>query len=86
MSAQSVREQITGGIAARVDEPVANAAAAIELGYHTMLGLDGTSLEDAVEAAWTPTGPSREVLRERIAWRRAHPNVAAAPPVVEVAA
>lgn len=86
MSAQTVRQQIAGALEARVDEPVVNAAAAIELGYRTMLGLDGTSLDDAVEAAFTPTGPSREVLRERIAWRRAHPNVACAPPVVEVAA
>lgn len=86
MSARTVREQIAGGIAARVDEPIVHAAAAIELGYRTMLGLDGTSLDDAVEAAYTPTGPSREVLRERIAWRRAHPDLVGAPPVVEVAA
>ncbi|ATG52076.1 hypothetical protein CFK38_11500 [Brachybacterium vulturis] len=43
-------------------------------GYRTMLGLDGTSIDDAVEQAYTPTGPSRDVIRARLEFRRAHPD------------
>lgn len=77
MSAR-VREQVQAGIDARVDEPVIEAAAALSLGYATMLGLDGTSVEDAADLAWTPTGPSKEVLLARIAWRRGHKAASAA--------
>lgn len=63
-------EKAQGGIDARTAEPILNAAAALSIGYATMLGLDGTSLDDAVERAYTPTGPSREVIRARIAFRR----------------
>ncbi len=69
----AIAKTIQGGIDARVDEPVLNAAAALSIGYASMLGLDGTSLDEAVERAYTPTGPSREVIRARIAFRRGLP-------------
>ncbi|MGO2311662.1 MAG: hypothetical protein ACTH6A_06530 [Brachybacterium tyrofermentans] len=74
MTSTSVREQIQAGIDARIDQKIINAAAPMTLAYRTMLGLDGTSLDDAVEAAYTPTGPPRDVIRARIEFRRAHPD------------
>lgn len=70
----STAQQIQAGIDARIDQPILNAAATISLAYATMLGLDGTSLDDAVDQAWTPGGPSKDILRKRIAFRRAHPD------------
>ncbi|UYG15797.1 hypothetical protein BRM3_09075 [Brachybacterium huguangmaarense] len=69
----AITKKVQGGIDARTSEPILNAAAALSIGYATMLGLDGTSLDDAVERAYTPTGPSREVIRARIAFRRGLP-------------
>ena len=48
MSAE-IAAAVQAGIDARVDEPIVHAAAALSLGYRTMLGLDGTSIDDAVE-------------------------------------
>lgn len=70
----TIRDQIQHGINARVDQTVINASAPLTLAYRTMLGHDGTSLEEAVEQAYTPTGPPREVIRARIEFRRAHPD------------
>lgn len=50
------------------------AAAPLVQAYRTMLGLDGTTVDDAVDLVWTPTGPSREQIRARIKFRRAHPD------------
>lgn len=43
-------------------------------GDRTMLGCDGSTVEEAVEAAYAPTGPPRSELREWIGFRRAHPT------------
>ena len=53
---------------------VARAAAAWGIGYRTPLGLDGSTVDEAVEAAFTPTGPPREELRRRLIARRAAPS------------
>lgn len=39
-------------------------------GYRTLYGLDGTTVEDAARAAWTPTGPTLATLTGRIAQQR----------------
>lgn len=39
-------------------------------GYRTLYGLDGTTIEDAAQAAWTPTGPPLDVLIDSIRTRR----------------
>lgn len=39
--------------------------------YARLLGLDGSSVEDAAHAAWTPTGPDLPTLIARIRHRRA---------------
>lgn len=49
---------------------VKEAAKAWAAGYRVMLGLDGTSVEDAADQAYTPSGPAREVLVEQIRRRR----------------
>lgn len=74
MTTTTIRQQIQNGIDARVDQTIVNAAAPLTLAYRTMLGLDGTSLDDAVDQAYTPTGPPRDVIRARIEFRRAHPD------------
>lgn len=79
MTATTIRGQIQHGIDARVDQTIVNAAAPLTLAYRTMLGHDGTSLDDAVEQAYTPTGPPRDVIRARIEFRRAHPDQLRAP-------
>lgn len=53
------------------DECIQSAAAPLALAYVTALGLDGTSVEDAAKAAYTPTGPSRKELERRITALRA---------------
>jgi hypothetical protein len=50
---------------------VARAAQAWSRGYRTVLGLDGSTVDEAVEAALTPTGPPREERRRRLIARRA---------------
>lgn len=62
--------------------PIAAAAAILSRGYRSMLGLDGTSVEDAARAAFTPSGPPVEELEARIRARRA----GAAAPAGQVAA
>lgn len=71
---QLIQRQVQAGIDARTDQAIVNAAAPLVLGYRTMLGIDGTSIDDAVEQALTPTGPPRDVIRKRIEFRRAHPD------------
>lgn len=51
-------------------DAVTAAAAALADGYRTLDGLDGSTVEQAARAAWTPTGPSLEQLITRIAHRR----------------
>lgn len=46
------------------------AARALAAGYRTLYGLDGSTVEQAARAAWTPTGPSLADLTARIADRR----------------
>lgn len=53
-----------------VDERIAAAARILSRAYRTMLGFDGTSVEDAARAAYTPTGPPVEEIEERIRERR----------------
>ena len=75
----TIRAQIQHGVDARVDQPVLNAGKPLALAYRTLLGWDGTSIDDAVEQAWTPTGPSRDSIRARIEFRRANPHRLHAP-------
>lgn len=70
----TITAQVQAGIDARVDQTVTNAAAPLALAYRTMLGHDGTSIDDAVDQAYTPTGPPRHIIRARIEFRRAHPH------------
>lgn len=53
-----------------VNERIAAAARILSGAYRTMLGLDGTTVEDAARAAYTPTGPPVEEIEERIRARR----------------
>ena len=48
------------------DQAITAAGECIADGYRTLLGLDGTSVEDAARAAWTPTGPPLHELIDRI--------------------
>jgi uncharacterized protein YdaT len=59
------------------EQAVAAAGAAVAEGYAQ---LDSLPLAEAVERAWTPTGPSRDELTERISARRRALGIAAAPP------
>lgn len=49
------------------DQAVAAAGAALAAGYEQ---LDTLPIAEAVERAWTPTGPTREELTDRIRARR----------------
>ena len=69
-----VRAQIDTGIRNRLTNPT-YAATPLTAAYRTLFGWDGTSIDDAVEQAWTPTGPSREQIRARIEFRRANPHL-----------
>lgn len=53
-------------------EAVASASDPLTEAYSTLVGLDGSSVEQAARAAWTPTGPSLDELIARIHARRAH--------------
>lgn len=46
--------------------PIALATTALTAAARTMYGLDGTSIDAAVDAAWTPTGPDKDTLRASI--------------------
>lgn len=74
MSTTQIRAQIQHGIDARIDQPILHAAQPLALAYRTLLGHDGTSIDDAVDQAWTPTGPSKAIIRARIEFRRANPH------------
>lgn len=52
-------------------EAITASASALADGYRTLLGLDGSTVEVAARAAWTPTGPSLDELIDRISNRRA---------------
>lgn len=56
-----------------VDPRILHAARALAAGYRIMLGLDGTSVQDAARQAYTPTGPSVEEIERRIRKRRGLP-------------
>ncbi|PWH05219.1 hypothetical protein DEO23_14155 [Brachybacterium endophyticum] len=73
MTQPTVRDQIQAGINARtrMDMPLGTGVA-FSRAYRQMLGLDGTSVEDAARAAHTPTGPPIHVLEDKIRARRAH--------------
>lgn len=81
MTTTEIRQQVQAGIEARLDQPILNAAQPLALAYRTLLGWDGTSIDDAVEQAYTPTGPTRDVIRARIEFRRANPHRLHAPAV-----
>lgn len=70
----TITAQAQASIDAPVDQSVTRAAAPLALAYRTMLGHDGTSIDDAVNQAYTPTGPPRHIIRARIEFRRAHPD------------
>lgn len=53
------------------EQAVASTAAPLADAYRTLLGLDGSTVEAAARAAWTPTGPDLSELIERITHRRA---------------
>ena len=44
--------------------------------YLTLTGQDGSTVEEAARAAWTPTGPPLPDLIARIADRRGYPAAA----------
>lgn len=48
------------------------AAEPLTQAYACLLGLDGSTVEQAARAAWTPGGPSLTDLIDRITDRRAH--------------
>lgn len=52
-------------------EAITAAAACLAPAYAAMYGLDGTSVEDAARAAYTPGGPSIAELEDRIRTARA---------------
>lgn len=57
-------------------EAITAAGHALADAYQTLTGLDGTSVEQAARAAWTPTGPPLHELIARIADRRGYPAAA----------
>ena len=71
---ERVRELVDTGIRNRLGNPT-YAATPLTAAYRTLLGYDGTSIDDAVELAWTPTGPSKAQIRQRIEFRRATPHL-----------
>ena len=50
---------------------ITSASEPLTLAYVALYGLDGTTVEDAARAAWTPSGPPLPDLIERIRDRRA---------------
>lgn len=54
-------------------DPINAAAPALSTGYRTMLGFDGSTVEEAARAAYTPTGPPIAELERRIRERRERP-------------
>ena len=51
-------------------DAITAAGLALADGYRTLDGLDGSTVEQAARAAWTPSGPSLSELTARIADRR----------------
>lgn len=51
-------------------EAVTAAGETLAPAVRSLYGLDGTSVEDAARAAWTPTGPTLPELIAAIAARR----------------
>jgi hypothetical protein len=51
-------------------EAVTAAGETLAPAVRSLYGLDGTSVEDAARAAWTPSGPALPVLIAAIAARR----------------
>lgn len=73
----TIREQIQGGIDARVDvEPLGDAEflRILAAAGTRMLGRDGASIEEAARQAVVAGGPSIEELQEMIRERRRHPE------------
>jgi hypothetical protein len=52
------------------DAAITAAAQPLADAYRTLHGIDGSSIEAAARAAWTPTGPSLTNLIDRITARR----------------
>ncbi|GAA1714776.1 hypothetical protein [Brachybacterium phenoliresistens] len=74
MTTKTIQQQVQAGIDARVDQdPAVRMGRGYSVAYATMLGHDGSTVEQAVEAAWKPGGPSRDEIRRHIEWRRADP-------------
>lgn len=73
-----VREQVQAGIDARthMDMPL-GVGIALSRAYRRMLGLDGSTVEEAARAAYTPTGPSLQALEVGIRRRRHERGLAA---------
>lgn len=59
------------------NECIQAAAAPLALAYVTALGLDGTSVEEAAKAAYTPTGPGLDEIERRIRAMRERVAIAA---------
>lgn len=69
---RSIREQVQAGIDARLANPTGTEFDRIlAAGGARMLGLDGTSVEDAARQAKCAGGPSLEELEQAIRDRRA---------------
>lgn len=74
MTTKTIQQQVQAGIDARIDQdPAVRMGRGYSVAYAIMLGYDGSTVEQAVEAAWKPGGPSRDEIRKHIEWRRADP-------------
>ncbi len=51
-------------------DAIASAAAAVAQADRILYGLDGHTVQQAAEQAWTPTGPSLDELIDRIRQQR----------------
>lgn len=78
MTATNIQEQVQNGIDARTDMDMPlGVGIALSRAYRRMLGLDGTSVPEAAQVAYTPTGPSLDQIETRIRARRAEIGIPA---------
>lgn len=72
----TIRDQIQDGIDARTDMDMPlGVGISLSRAYRRMLGLDGTTVESAAAAAYTPTGPPLHQIETHIRARRANAGI-----------